>query len=573
MPIGGRRQRGAILIMTAAFIVAAVSLLALAVDAGRLYAAQQKLQSAANLAALDSARQASGCRTDLGVDGEAAASASVARNYAARTPASLPTVSRFQSGQVLPDQDTKLRVFSADNAPTQKPNAVRLTVVDNSFRPLFSLFSDTDTTLSASAGAISRPEASLQFGTTLANVDPTLLSALLDTDISVASLGDLANARVTLADLVDIQSNVISVEDVSRISISEALNNVSGQLSTLSGSVVNAVRDSLGDQPLSAVLGIAGPIGGDASVALGNIVNAAAQLVAIDRDQAVPLDLSLPGVNASLRLLAPPKTEIGPAGKPQDGDYYTVVHSSQLSLALSIDLDINLGLASVAKVTLPVGIQVAQGTAQLERIDCPTLADRSYTVVVTGNTALIAAAIGSVRSDGSIDTTQAARVTVLGQPVAEISNDGNILSTIPAGDEFEAVFDDIESLDDFPRVYTGDDELRTADIASLLGDINLHVDLLRDDSSNGGLLGGLLGGLGGLLSGLTNAILGPALDGITAILQSAVTNTLGPVLDPVLAGLGVSLAVPSVTLGGLNPNQPELFCTSAGDCGFVSADE
>tara|TARA_B100002049_G_scaffold105761_1_gene77999 strand:+ start:985 stop:2670 length:1686 start_codon:yes stop_codon:yes gene_type:complete len=559
--------------MTAAFIVAAVALLALAVDTGRLYAAQQKLQSAANLAALDAARAASGCRADLGnASGLAAAHDSVDSNFASRNQASKPVITRYDEGLVTTDEATGLRQFTTNTAVTTRPNGVRLTATDSSYAPLFSLFSDNEITLSASAGAIAQPEATIQFGTTLAAVNPDLLSALIDVDLEVASLGDLADASVTLADLLDIDAGVVTTDDVARVTVNDALDNVSDGVNALARGVIGDVRSALGGQPLSEILSLAGPVGTDASIALGNIVNSAAQLVAADREEAIPLNLDLPGLTVGLRLLEPASTEIGPAGTYDDQNYYTAVRSSQASLEVTIGLELDLlGLGSVANVNVPIAIKLAQGEARLERIDCPTPDDRFYTVTVSADTATAAAAIGSVNSDGSINTGARADVTVLGTTVAELFNDGNAVSTVLGDDRYEAVFDNIDELPLRPRTFEGNQSVRTNDLAALLGDINFDYELLNT-GGGGGLLGGIFEGLGDLLTGLTRPILQAALDGVGGVLQVVAVNTLGPVLDPLLDSLGISLASPTITLAGLTPSQPALFCASPSDCGFEAED-
>ena len=388
------------------------------------------------------------------------------------------------------DEATGLRQFTTNTAVTTRPNGVRLTATDSSYAPLFSLFSDNEITLSASAGAIAQPEATIQFGTTLAAVNPDLLSALIDVDLEVASLGDLADASVTLADLLDIDAGVVTTDDVARVTVNDALDNVSDGVNALARGVIGDVRSALGGQPLSEILSLAGPVGTDASIALGNIVNSAAQLVAADREEAIPLNLDLPGLTVGLRLLEPASTEIGPAGTYDDQNYYTAVRSSQASLEVTIGLELDLlGLGSVANVNVPIAIKLAQGEARLERIDCPTPDDRFYTVTVSADTATAAAAIGSVNSDGSINTGARADVTVLGTTVAELFNDGNAVSTVLGDDRYEAVFDNIDELPLRPRTFEGNQSVRTNDLAALLGDINFDYELLNT-GGGGGLLGG-----------------------------------------------------------------------------------
>lgn len=567
-PLNRRRQRGAIAILTAAFIVAAVALLALAVDTGRLYAAQQKLQSSANLAAIAAARQASGCRRDLGSgDGAAAASTILARNYAnADSP---PTLSRYDDGFVTTNRATGLRDFNVAGDATKRPNGARLTVTDTSFKPLLPLFSDQSATLTASAGALSQPTASLKFGTTLAEVNPTLLGNLLGVDLAVASAGDLATVQVSLAQLLNLNADVATRDDLLSVTLNEALGNVTGLVSGLAGGLIGAVRDALGDQPLSSVLSLIGPVGSDASLALGSIVNAAAQVVAAERTQnaAIPLDIDLSqlpaglgGLNVGLRLLEPAQTTMGPAGTDASGRYYTRVRSAQVGLELGLDLGVAIAGFDVARVALPLAVQLAQGEARLARIDCPSPSRPSYSVTVDADTATAAAAIGRLAPDGGIDTSERAKVVLLGITIAELFNRGDAQSTLVARNNQRAVFSDIEDLSELPLTDDGNAGLRVDDLAGLLGNVQLDFTLLKDT-----------GALGDLLTGLTAPLVRVALEGVTGLLQTLSAAVLAPLLDPILDALGVSLAAPSITLTGIQPDQPELFCASAEDCGFEDA--
>jgi len=553
-------------ILTAAFIVAAVALLALTVDTGRLYAAQQKLQSTANLAALAAARQASGCRRDLGSgDGAAAASATLARNYPGRGD-NAPTLSRYDEGFVESNRATGLRDFNVNGNPEARPNGARLTVTDTRFKPLLPAFSDQSATLTATAGALSQPKAGLKFGTSLAEVDPILLGNLLGVDLAVASAGDLATVQVSLAQLLNLDANVATREDLVSITLNEALGNVTGRASALAGGLIGAVRDALGDQPLSAILSLVGPVGSDASLALGSIVNAAAQVVAAERTQnhTIPLDIDLSqlpaglgGLNVGLRILEPAQTEMGPAGTDASGRYYTKVRSAQVGLELGLGLEIAIDDFALARVKLPLAVQLAQGEARLESIDCPSPSEPSYAVTVSADTATAAAAIGSLGPDGGIDTGDRAEVVLLGITIAELFNRGDAQTTLSARTDQRAVFDNIEELER-PLTDDGDAGLRLNDLAGLLGNVQLDFTLLKDT-----------GFLGDLLTGLTRPIVRLALDGVTGLLQTVSAAVLAPVLDPILDALGVSLAAPSITLTGIQPSQPELFCASAEDCGFV----
>ncbi|MES1952274.1 hypothetical protein S4A8_15519 [Salinisphaera sp. S4-8] len=557
------RQRGAIAILTAAFIVAAVALLTFAVDTGRLYAAQRKLAASANLAAIEAARQASGCRRDLGSsDGAAAARASLAANYAQRAGEDIPVVTRYDEGFVGVDDD--LGLYTLSTRGTGRPDGVRLQVVDRGYEPLFGLFDNGDITLTAAAGARSQPRAALRYGTTLARIDPALLGDLLGTDIELASAGDLAETRVNLGDLLGIDLGVIEPEDLLDVRIATALGNVSARLDGLGRGVIAAVLDQLGDQPLSAVLSLAGPVGRDASISLGNLINTVAQLIAADRDTPIALDLALPtlpvnlgGVAVSLALLEPARTVIGPAGTNASGRYYTRVESAQVALGLDLRLALDVGGVALAEVVLPVSLRVASGEARLERIDCASAQQPFYTVTVSADSAAAEAAIGSPTPAGDIATGERAAIRIAGITVAEIFNRANQRSTLLARTNQRVVFDDIDDLARLPLTHDGDTTLRSADIAALVDNIQLDYVILPEAPV-----------LGEIATGLTRAVLATAIDGLGDTLTVLTATTLAPILDPLLDSLGVSLAAPSLSLTELEPGTPVLFCASATDCGF-----
>lgn len=579
-------QKGAILVMTAAFTVAAIALLALAIDTGRLYAAQSKLQTTANLAALAAANEASGCRTTHGdITGKSAALASINQNYSDTTQADRPQLvtGAYQQGVVSANPATHVRSFSsAYDAATEKPDAVRLTLAENNFKPLFSLFGGSRT-LRASAGATSGPTAQLQFGTTLANIDPKLLASLLGINVSVLNVGNLANARVTLAQLLDINADLATQQQLADITINQALDNVSDALSTVTPALLNAIRDSVGDRPLGSILGIAGSIGTSASISLGAIINGAAQLVAKERHTPVqiPLNLSLLqgkllNLSVTAKILEPAKSVLGSAGiNDSTGDYYTKVYAAQVGLSLALDLDV---LKAVV-VHLPLALQVGQGMAGLASIRCPSISQPYYAVSIEGETAPLALAIGSIGADDSIDTSDSATVSLLGINIASISNDNNQISTLIQHD-FSHTYGDsqdpIDDLDKLPKTYTPKNTLRVHDLTTLLSGLHLKVDLLDNKEiceriSQGrpltNLLCNVVNGLGEIVSGITRPLLDATLNGlVSGVLLPLLDPVLSPILDPILNALGISVADPTISLIKLNPSQERLFCASYADC-------
>lgn len=591
-----RRQRGAVLIMTAAFMVAAIALLALAVDTGRLYAAQAKLQSSANLAALAAARQASGCRLKRDEEdlftpeaGKEKARTVVRNNYGATE--SGPEVSAYDRGIVTTSKE-KLRHFSPDDGSgTPKPNAVRLTLTNTSYKPLFPLFrGDKKTKLQASAGALSRPEAAIQIGTSLAHIKPRVLRDLLGLSVDVGDIGNLAQAHITLAKLLKAKADVVTMDDFTtpepdggtEITINDALGRASDNVNYLAIDVIEAVQGQLGDQPLSKILSIAGPVGSDASVSIGALVNSAAQLIAKDRTNAVPIGLSfnklpagLGGVSAKLRILQPAQSKVGPAGQDSAGNYYTKVDSAQVAITLALNLEL---LQKIEILKLPLVINVAGGEARLDKILCPSPTNRSYEVQVHGSTSTVTAGVGTIKDDKFTPS----EISILDDTITVSNNDPDNLSTISPKD-YDVSFD-IADLDDLPEKKAPPDieELSTQELTGLLSNIHLRVDIGKNlplisdlvdkivDTAGGILdwIGDILGGTSGDEEDETNLTTDILLAPVNAVLQKLLAPVLQPVLDPILHALGISLSTADITLQGISPNQPVLFCASDEDCGF-----
>ena len=103
-----------------------------------------------------------------------------------------------------------------------------------------------------------------------------------------------------------------------------------------------------GQASLLSILDIAGPVGTDLRLNAGQIVNAAAQLAASQRDTAITLNtdgLSVPGIadiDVDARILEPGTISAGPAGRRDNGGFRTEAKSAQIALGVRITLaDIN----------------------------------------------------------------------------------------------------------------------------------------------------------------------------------------------------------------------------------------
>ena len=607
---GLRHQRGSIAVLSAVLLIGLVSILALVVDTGRLYAAQQKLENTARLAAIGAARAAGGCRTpaalagdtpdDLDASGLAGAQAIVAQNYSSTDNGSI-TVEGFERGTVRTDAQTARRVFEPmDEArptagPPPKPNGVRLTLVDTSYQPLFTLFQGSPTRLSASAGAIDQPQAQLRFGTTLAQIAPNkLLGRLVGLDIGIADQGSLLDANVRLGDLLNIDTGLVTPEQLVDLRINDLFGGVSDVLSGLAAGATASIRDAVGDQPLSEVLSIAGPVGRDVSVNVGSIVNTLAQLTAQNRDTPITLPLSLLGgigdenslldtgesglASVRLAILEPPKLVIGPAGTDVNGDYYTTAYSAQIALELNIDLGIKLGaLGDLLRLNLPLVIRAGSGYANLASIECPNGPDDDYRVTINGRTSLAGLAVGSLNDDGSLDRTDRLFVRALGIDVISLTNEAGsnglelggqrqFESTIDGGPP-SVVFDDPE---DLPLTFPVSTDIRTTDLLRDIGDLPLRAEVLqvRNDCRDflGCIISGVVDGVGDLVSSLVGGIIERVVPAITDTLIVVLGPLLNGIVDPLLNTLGLSVAAPEIVLEGIDDDQSQLFCADRQSC-------
>lgn len=557
-----RTQRGAALVFTAAFILAAVAALALAIDVGRLYAAQQRLQTAANAAALDAARYVGGCRDG---DAQSQAQQAVERNYKDRSSDTVPTLTRFDTGVVTTQSDIRSLDTVSGN---QRPSAVALTVTDDGFQPFFiNLFGATDA-LRASAGAESKPQAQIGIGSTLVGINPNLLSQLLPISVGAAQQGDLANLSISLADLLGIDTGVATRQQLLETSLSGALSNIGDAVSGQVAAFVDQIAALLPADPTQAsvldILDIAGPVGSQVSVNAGAIVNAAAELAAIQRQSAIslPINLSAPlvgGAQVNLRLLEPPQITIGPPGidpdgTPQDGfpAYYTQVESAQVGLEINLDLlDLDLGLVgSLNLLDLPLAVRGARATAGLRSLDCANSNRLFHSVSLDTQTEDLRVGVGhfeDTTGNGRLNfvptTAKIADVKLLLLPVPT-------LVTVSADSRFgigsqDVDFSPITDPDtDLPQYKPiSSDPVDTAYVLNLLSGLDLHPNV----------------------AGLPVPV-SDILDPIRSALSGPLTSLLAPLLDPMLDQLGVSLGTGEAQLLGLNTNQPQLFCMNSDNC-------
>lgn len=541
--VGPSKQRGVALIFTAFILLGLVTALALAIDVGRLYAAQQSLQTAADIAALETSRFVGGCR-DLPENSSLLdiAQNAVNRNFANSGSSPVVNPSDIATG-VVQTVDGLRQIGATPNGV--RDSAVALNVTDDNFSPLFLNLLGGVSGLTASAAATNRPEGEISIGSTLAGLNPTLLADLLPINTGALQQGDLANVSISLADLIGVDAGVVTREQLLETSLNEALQNIGSNVSGQVAGVLNDIAGLLptgGDAPsLLNVLDIAGEVGGDLAVNAASVVNAVAQLAASQRrDSPIPLllgDAGVPGVanvSANIRILEPPVIAAGPAGlrSPPD-DFFTEAQTAQIAIELSVSL---LGL-----LDLPLVIEGARAGTALANIACGTSNQPFHRVTLDSDSAVLRAGIGRLRDldgDGDLEF----------EP-----GEATLLRVFLVGDVLTA---------------TG-----TAEVLSSASEADFEIQDLQEDLPASAGVGGVLTTqqlLSGLLSSLNltpNVLgilplpLGQLLSPINALLAGPLSAILAPVLDPVLQGLGLSLGTGQAQLLALDVDQSELFCS------------
>ncbi|WP_168735168.1 TadG family pilus assembly protein [Pseudothauera rhizosphaerae] len=360
-----RRQRGAIGLFGALTLGLAVLFTALVVDAGRLWFLNRQLQTVADLAAIE-AGQHIACTVDVATVRAAAQATALRNGYtgnlgAAPNAVELGTTTTGAGG---------VRSF----VPGGNPTAVRVAVTHTVNASIVAGgWLGRQTTLRAEAvAAADPPVAAFRLGSTTVGVAEQgllngLLTAILGRPVAldVLSYQGLASAQLSLYDLLKVSADVGTVDELlsADVSLAEVLQLVADALDnsavasveakvaghTLAGLAVSNLGLHLGD-----IVNVAAPAQeAAANVGLNVLELVTAAVMVASGDEAVRLDLGIPGVaEIYLGIVEPPQLAVGPPG-------CTVARTAQVQLSLKLDLGIaDLGLH----------VEVAQSEASLEDI-------------------------------------------------------------------------------------------------------------------------------------------------------------------------------------------------------------
>ncbi len=511
------RQRGAISIIAAATLVVSVLIVALALDIGRIVLEKQRLQAAADAAAMAGARVLA-VEGQIGEVAAAAQAAAVKNGYAGNLATEAGAI---DIGHLL--HAGGLRGFALGPGPTAPAHhAVRVTATRKVPRSLVAAgLLPGDVILSAQAVAHQVSTATFSLGTALLRVDSsreaTLLNALLgsmlgtELKLGVLDYKALVGANVELGELaaalhVGSVDNLLREEITLGELISESITILEGRKDDESARLAAiALNDHLlnipGNIRLGDLLGLATDSAGAAvQVNVADLIMASAQLatagdvagVQVDLDDTLaPLGLGgVPGLDLTLDLKVgtPPQIGAGPPGPLgcAPDDCYTSAEVAQTEITVKASV-LNL-------INLDITIEGAGGKAWLEAVEPPTPSSRARVRVGM--------------------ETDAARVTLNGSLTVNTILFGkkNIpllgVNTELAGGEYERTF-----TGPFPSSMPDDSSVG----ASGLNALQLSVSLPLLDTL------GVTSLVNALLSSLTHDLLSPLIDN----LLSPLTKLLG----------------------------------------------
>lgn len=418
------RQSGAAAVLAAIAAGAGLAALALAIDVGRLYAAQRDLQRVANLAALDAARVSGGC---LGLPDDPAAAAfgealdSIQRNGGG--PEQIRPL-HVELGREFKAADGK-RYFHA--APDRTNHAVRVTLTRPAPQRLLSLTPATGR-LIAVAAARSRPYASVHIGSRPVQLDPEGLNRFFGAAFgsegpSVSAVGytSLFEASVPLDSVIDVlEPGTPDRIRLRPLSVAQLLRRIVDALAAAGNDAaaeaarqimyVSEAAEWLTPPALLAVEREVAQILGSALIGAGDLVVLAAQAVA---DSAViELLYSLPpplgDSTVLIRFIEPGQAaELTPGAEGSDEPQYAFNTQALIEVSLSAPVPL-LG----ADLELPLWLQVAQATARVTDIRCARLGEPRDLVTVDARSSVSRIGIGRFE-DLEAPVPQPQRATLL----------------------------------------------------------------------------------------------------------------------------------------------------------------
>jgi uncharacterized membrane protein len=454
-------RRGQVAIITALVLVVFVGLAALVVEVGLAYSRRTSLQAATDMAVLDGAWQLP-VTTNSGFTGENASTATsvtsattaglAANGYSGAAVTGWPTVGRYTPNPATVPASRYVANASLTNTvgtnTCASMNAVQLE--SRTISPLYfgrSISNASALSPQVLATATRNVDAAFRVGSGLVSVGQTgvanaVLTSLLGSTVTLTAVDyqNLLNANVNalafanaLASQINLTAGTYSGLLQSEASVG---NIIAAELAVLEsqGSVASAAVTSL--EKLQAQVSASGAvqlsvgqlldfgtwdgqqIGSSTAppAAVFGTLNAydlitfAAQ--AANGSDALSINqtgISIPGVatlSVALSAIEPPKPSYYSFGTP-----CTVAHTAQVRLQLQLSVGISvLGLGLVT-LNLPVYVEIANGTATLLNISCPTSAPGTTIATINAQSGVGLVEVGTVTPAAMNDFTSEPTVT------------------------------------------------------------------------------------------------------------------------------------------------------------------
>lgn len=555
------RQRGAVVVYVAFFLMALIASTCLAIDIGRLYQAQRTLQSAANLAALDAAALTSGCYGNRGGDlqddpgsvATAEAQASLARNGVPLAYLESVQIGKLSSANGI-RSFTSLQPGEAQTSRT----AVQVSLTRPTIQRLIPMPGSGGGVMRASAAANLRPEVSFSVGSGLASLDGGILNALLgallhtNLSLSVADYNALLGVNVRLGDLsvalgaasvddfLTSQTTLPRVIDALVYALGNGQNGVVRQVLNLLAGVSTGVGTIVPGDVLLAPVGLEGD-GSNALVNVGQLIMA----LAMSANGQHALDLPISTALGSIRLtvIEPPQMAIARAG---DLDTYATTSQVKLDIDLALrHVDVNvLGLVGAqVDLQVPLQLRVGKATAHLDEVECRRAGTPTDQVTLGIRTSVLDLGIGTFTTEIGAPSPSVQPV-VLGNISAKLLGIRIPIATVSAG-VYAGLGADAD--DDVPFEGPFPSEVGHTDT-----DVSRAVDGLVSD-----LISSLEqpDGLKVTLLGVVNVPAG-SLVAVVLNLLKPVLHAVGLLLEPLLGLLGLSLGTADAQVWSMTPVNP-----------------
>lgn len=541
-----KRQRGAIGMVGVITLMLAVLFTALAVDSGRLWMQKRHLQTIADIASIQAARQL-GCgvtQSSLESAAQAAADANGFDSDQGYNPLLVEMVD-------VSTDTNGVRQYTTSGSEAVHVRVTRQVPASLVAGGLF------DETVMLSAEAVSRADpaiAAFSAGSFAARIDTensVLLNAILgdilgsSLSLDVLSYKGIANTHITLNELLDASGQVGGLDSLLNTSMSLA------QLMQLTASAVSqsgtADADAIAGMQqialatvsntnitLGSVLDIATPdseAAGKVGINALSLVTAAALIANGNSAISFPLSVSVPGLvssQANIDIIQPPKIAIGPVGDGS-GTICTTLSTAQVEASLNLTSDVTLAGTGV-HINLTLLAEVAQGTAGLDSI---SMGSTDAQVIINAQPG-----IASIKLENS---SIAATLPLIGY--REIATLSMNVPVQPASAEALVFNVDYPVADNLPQTQTVDSPIGDS-LANTLN--NAPIQITSTDL-----------GLSALVSAVVQPVVNTVLGLVTPVLKTLVLAIGDTLLEPLFELLGLQLGGMDVTLQGIQIRQAQ----------------